>query len=535
MRHEAHLAPRAVNHRPLTPVDLLDWAVSSFPDRVGVVWREREWTYGEFGALVRSFADFLADQGIGPGDVVSVMSGNRPEMLAAHYAVPLLGAVLNSINTRLDAATVTYILEHSESRLLIYDPACEAVATASAANAGLAVFRLPQGLHDRTGADLDLLDVDAVGPANFQADISDEWQPICINYTSGTTGRPKGVVYHHRGAYLNAIGNVLALGLNARSSYLWVLPMFHCNGWCHTWAVTAAGGVHVCLDKVDPAAILALIAERGITHMACAPVVLYMLLNHPDAGARDPSRRVLVATGGASPTSSLISELDALGFDLVHLYGLTESFGPATMRALGDGETQMGVEERATILARQGKRHATASHVRVVGEDGRDVPHDSQAVGEICLRGNTLMQGYYRDGEATEEAFRDGVFHTGDLAVVHPGGDIEIRDRSKDVIISGGENISSLEVESILHKHPAVLMAAVVAAPDPKWGEIPVAFVETRNGASVKAEELIAFCRQHMAGFKLPRRVHFQELPRTATGKIQKFLLRDMASHALGD
>ena len=534
MRQEPHLAPRAANHQPLSPIDFLDWAVTGFADRTAVVWRDRQWTYGEFGAMVRRFAAFLEQRDIGPGDVVSLMCVNRPEMLAAHYAVPLVGAVLNSINTRLDAPTVSYILDHSESRLLIYDPTCGPVAETAARDTGITAFRLPEDVRGGTQDSLDLLDGEEPAGFAFQARISDEWQPICLNYTSGTTGKPKGVVYHHRGAYLNALGNVLALGLNARSSYLWVLPMFHCNGWCHTWAVTAAGGVHVCLDRVDPSAILALIAEREISHMACAPVVLYMLLNHADAARRDPSRRVLVATGGASPTSSLISEMDALGFELVHLYGLTESFGPVTMRQLDSDELEMQLEERAAILARQGKRHRTANRVRVIGEDGEDVRHDGQTVGEIRLRGNTLMQGYYRDPEATDQAFQEGMFRTGDLAVVHPGGDIEIRDRSKDVIISGGENISSLEVESILHRHPAVLLAAVVAAPDPKWGEIPVAFVEIRTGAhEIGADELIAFCRQHMAGFKIPRRVHFQELPRTATGKIQKFLLRDIATQLL--
>lgn len=530
MRLEPHLAPRAANHRPLTPVDFLDRTVTAFPARTGVVWRDRQWTYGEFGAIVQRMADFLEAQGVGAGDVVSLMSGNRPEMLAAHYAVPLLGAVLNSINTRLDAATVGYILDHSQSRLMICDPPCAPVAMAAAAEQGVPCFCLPADPQDTTPGSLLLLDGDTPAPRGFDARIADEWQPICLNYTSGTTGKPKGVVYHHRGAYLNALGNVMALGLDAHSNYLWVLPMFHCNGWCHSWAVTAAGGVHVCLDRVEPAAIFALLGERQITHMACAPVVLYMLLNHAPGVRRDPARRVLVATGGASPTSTLIGELDALGLDLVHLYGLTESFGPVTMRQLGDDETDMALGARATLLARQGRRHHTANRVRVLTQDGRDVPHDGLTAGEIHLAGNTLMMGYYRDAEATEQAFRGGLFHTGDIAVVHPDGDIEIRDRSKDVIISGGENISSIEVESVLHKHPAVMLAAVVAAPDPKWGEIPVAFIEVRTGTDPGAEELLSFCRQHLAGFKMPRRIHFQELPKTATGKIQKFLLRDIAA-----
>jgi fatty-acyl-CoA synthase len=529
MRLEPHLARRPANHRPLTPLDFLGRAIAAFPERRAVVWRNHELTYGELGQLVAAMADFLYLQGVRPGDVVSVMCGNRPEMLAAHYAVPLVGAVLNSINTRLDQATVAYILGHSESRLIIADPVSHPVAEAAAIEQGVAVFRLADdGLGDGS-SDLGLLGVVARLPADLLANVADEWQPLCLNYTSGTTGQPKGVVYHHRGAYLNAIGNVFAMQFGRHTNYLWILPMFHCNGWCHPWAVTAAGGVHVCLDRVDPALIFAAVDRHDITHTACAPVVLYMLLNHPDKPKRDPSQRVTVATGGASPTSALIAEMDALGFDLIHLYGLTESFGPVTMRVLSDAERDLPVPEKATLLARQGSRHLTSNHVHVVSSEGDEVPHDGETVGEIMLRGNTLMAGYYRDAETTERAFAGGMFHTGDLAVVYPDGEIEIKDRSKDVIISGGENISSLELESILHQHPGVLIAAVVAAPDPKWGEIPVAFIETRTGSELTADDLKLFCRERLAGFKLPRKFLFQELPKTATGKIQKFLLREIA------
>jgi fatty-acyl-CoA synthase len=529
MRLEPHLDRRDANHRPLTPLDFLDRAVGAFPERRCVVWRDRELNYGQFGVLVAAMAAFLRRQGVSAGDVVSLMCGNRPEMLAAHYAVPMVGAVLNSINTRLDQATVSYILDHSESRLVISDRLSHPVADAAGAERGVPVFRLSEsGLADGSD-DLHLLDIGAALPADFLADVTDEWQPICLNYTSGTTGKPKGVVYHHRGAYLNAIGNVFAMRLDHTSSYLWILPMFHCNGWCHTWAVTAAGGLHVCLDRVDPALIFAAIAEQEISHMACAPVVLYMLLNHPDKLKRDPSRRVTVATGGASPTSALIAELDALGFDLIHLYGLTESYGPVTMRILSEADAGLPVQDKAVLLARQGSRHLTANRVRVVDEAGAEVPHDGETTGEIVLSGNTLMMGYYRDATATEQAFADGMLHTGDLAVCYPDGEIEIKDRSKDVIISGGENISSLEIESVLHQHPAVLMAAVVAAPDPKWGEIPVAFIETRSGASPDIDDLKVFCRERLAGFKLPRKFLFRELPKTATGKIQKFVLREIA------
>ena len=328
---------------------------------------------------------------------------------------------------------------------------------------------------------------------------------------------------------------MLALGLASQSVYLWTLPMFHCDGWCHPWAVTAAGGLHVCLDRVDPTLIFPAIEEQKVTHMSCAPVVLYMLLNHPGRASRDPSQRITVATGGAAPTSALISEMDMLGFDLIHLYGLTESYGPATLRILDETETPLSTAERAALLARQGKRHITASRIRVIGETGEDVAADGQSIGEIVLKGNTLMAGYYRDIEATDKAFGDGHFHTGDLAVIHADGHIEIRDRSKDVIISGGENISSLEIESVLARHPAVLMSAAVALADAKWGEIPCVFIELKIGCQPDVDELTQFCRQYLPGFKIPRRFFFRELPKTATGKIQKYLLRDIARQEAAD
>ncbi len=524
MQNDLHLARRAANHQPLTPLDFLDRALSAYPDRLAVVWRDRRWSYAAFGDIVARMAAFLQAQGVGTGDVVSVMLPNRPEMLAAHYAVPLLGAVLNSINTRLDAATVGYILDHSDSRLILCDETTAITASEAANDTGRPCHIL-RALEGKTGLDLLSGPVPAI---DLFAAITDEWQPICLNYTSGTTGHPKGVVYHHRGTYLNALGNVLALGLGRDTVYLWTLPMFHCNGWCHTWAVTAAGGVHVCLDRVDPADIFAAIAAHGVTHMACAPVVLYMLLNHPDRPT-DATTRVRVASGGASPSVALIAGLEALGFEFVHLYGLTESYGPVTMCALDPDDASQSTEAKAIRLARQGHRHITANRVAVVDDSGDDVAWDGVTPGEIALRGNTLMAGYHRDPAATEAAFAGGQFRTGDLAVRHPNGEIEIRDRAKDVIISGGENISSLEVENVLHLHPAVLLAAVVAAPDPKWGEIPCAFLELKPGHHVTADDMRSFCRAQLAGFKLPRRFVFGTLPRTATGKIQKFRLRDVA------
>jgi fatty-acyl-CoA synthase len=528
MRIEPYLAPRTANFRPLTPLDFLERALAVHPERKAAIWRDRSWTYAEFGGMVRAFAAWLDARGVEPGDVVSVMCANRPEMLAAHYAVPMRGATLNSINTRLDRETVAYILDHCGSALLVADPHCRPVAEAAAQEAGTPFACLAEDGCD-VAAGLAILDAPAASAWDLSLNVSQEWQPIALNYTSGTTNHPKGVVLHHRGAYLNALGNVMALGFDERTVYLWTLPMFHCNGWCHTWAVTAAGGVHVCLDRIDPAEIFRVIEGEGVTHMACAPVVLYMLLNDASRSSRDPSRPVTVGTGGAAPTSSLIAQMDELGFRFIHLYGLTESYGPVTLRGLSDGEQALPIGERATLLARQGVRHLSANRVLVVDENDDPVQADGRTIGEIVLQGNTLMAGYYRDPEATAAAFDNGVFHTGDLAVIYPDGQIEIRDRAKDVIISGGENISSLEVESALHRHPAVMLAAVVAAPDPKWGEVPCAFVELKPGRTVDAEELRMFCREHLAHFKVPRRFVFDDLPRTATGKIKKFELRDRA------
>lgn len=541
MRQEDHLSPRRANHCPLTPLDFLERALEAYPQRPAVAWRERSWTYAEFAGIVRRMGAFLIEQGVRPGDVVSVVALNRPEMLAAHYAVPMVGAVLNTINTRLDADTVAYILGHSESTVLISDAACLPAAAAAASSAKIPLFLLDEAEAEYVGpaSRLNLLAEgdDLTERFDWRGCVTDEWQPICLNYTSGTTGKPKGVVYHHRGAYLNALGNVLSLGLTQHSVYLWTLPMFHCNGWCHSWAVTAAGGLHVCLERIDPALIFEAIEQHRVTHLSCAPVVLYMMINHPERTHRDAGKRLTVVTGGAAPTSALIEQLDALGFDLIHLYGLTESFGPATLCILDEEGAAADARTKARLLARQGIRHPTASRVRVLGENGIDVAPDGVSMGEIVLQGNTLMAGYYRDEAATAAAFARDVFHTGDLAVMHPDGYIEIKDRSKDVIISGGENISSLEIENILHQHPAVLMAAVVAAPDPKWGEIPFAFIELKDGASADAEELALFCRSHLAGFKIPRRFGFRELPKTATGKIQKFVLREMVAdgHVPGD
>jgi fatty-acyl-CoA synthase len=530
MRDEEHLARRPANFQPLTPLEGLVRTLAVYPERTAVIWNDERLTWRQFGDLVGRFAAVLRRAGIGPGDVVAVIAANRPEMLAAHFAVPMLGAVLAAVNTRLDAEAVAYILDHAGAKAIVADPASAptartALATVARGRARLLV--LPGGEACSPAEDFAAaLAKEEPLPIGTEA-ILDEWQPICINYTSGTTGRPKGAVYHHRGAWLNALGNVMALRFDASTVYLWTLPMFHCNGWCHTWAVTAAGGTHVCLDRVDPALIVAALEERGVTHFCCAPVVLYMLLNHDRRPQPPQGRRIVIGTGGAAPTSALIEALDAMGMDLIHLYGLTESFGPASLCALRDDWDVPDSAAKARALARQGVRHMTASRLSVVDAAGQEVPADGATLGEIVLHGNTLMAGYYGDAATTDAAFTGGVFHTGDLAVRHEDGYVEIRDRSKDIIISGGENISSLEVESVLHQHPSVLLAAVVAAPDPKWGEVPCAFIELRAGVPRPAvAELTAFCRERLAGFKIPRRFVFRDLPRTATGKIQKYALR---------
>ena len=530
VRAEPLLQRREANFQPLSPVRFLARENEAHPERCAIVWRDLRFNYAQFNTMAVRLAERIAQAGIGAGDVVSIIARNRPEMLAAHFAVPSLGAVLNTLNTRLDAAALSYILVHSQSRLLIFEQAISDAALQAASTAGVTVLVLSDPDARDKGDTPSLLSGDSdPGAVLDESMVTDEWQPVCLNYTSGTTGEPKGVVYHARGAFLNAMGNALSLGFGASTRYLWTLPMFHCNGWSHTWAVTAAGGTHVCLDGIEPAAILDHITRHEVTHMACAPVVLYMLLNDPGVQSlRGSGKRVSVATGGAAPTATLIASLSEMGFDLTHLYGLTESYGPASICELADDMADADPAEKARWLSRQGARHKTSGSIRIVDpETGDDQPADGLSSGEILLRGNTLMAGYHRDLDATEAAFRDGWFHTGDIAVREPDGAIRITDRAKDVIISGGENISSLEVESVLHKHPAVLIAAVVAMPSEKWGETPCAFVECKPGTAVDEAEMAAFCRDHLAGFKVPRKFIFSEVPKTATGKIQKFRLRE--------
>ena len=533
------LERRAANHAPLTPSSFLARAAAVYPRKPAVLHGDASFTYAELYARARCLASALARRGIGLGDAVAVMAPNVPAMLEAHYGVPMTGAVLNALNYRLDARTIAFILQHAGAKLLIAD-----VEFSDTVGPALGLLPRPIPVVDvvdsladaaRGGARLGATDYEGLlaegDPEYDWPRPADEWQALGLLYTSGTTGNPKGVVYSHRGAYLNALGNALAFGLGPSSVYLWTLPMFHCNGWTYPWAVTAVGGTHVCLRRVDPAQIFRLIRRHGVTHLCGAPVVLTALIHAPEEVKIRPERVVEVATGGAAPPSAVIAAMEAMGFRVTHLYGLTESYGPATICAWQPEWEGLPLPERAVHAARQGVAYPTLDGLMVADPAAlTPVPRDGTTMGEVMLRGNTVMKGYLRNPVATEEAFRGGWFHTGDLAVWHPDGYIEIKDRSKDVIISGGENVSSLEVEEVLYRHPAVMEAAVVAKPDPKWGETPCAFVTLRpEAAPITAEDVIAWCREHLAHFKAPHAVVFGPLPKTSTGKIQKYVLRERA------
>jgi fatty-acyl-CoA synthase len=532
---ERDLERRRANFTPLTPLSFLAWAAGAYAAKPAVIHGERVFTYAELDARARRLASALTRRGIGRGDTVAIMAPNVPAMLEAHYGIPMAGAVLNPLNYRLDARTIAFILQHGDARLLITDREFSSTIQEALRLLGraISVVDIDDPLHEggRRLGDTDYEGLLEEGdPAFAWRPPADEWQAICLLYTSGTTGDPKGVVYHHRGAYLNALGNALTFGLSARAVYLWTLPMFHCSGWTYTWAVTAVGGTHVCLRRVDPALIFPAIARHGVTHMCGAPVVMTMLVHAPDEVKRRFEHTVEIATGGAAPPSTVIAAMEAMGFRVTHLYGLTESYGPATFCAWQESWDALPPGERAARMARQGVGYPTAESLMVADPTTlAPVPRDGATLGEVMLRGNTLMKGYLKNPRATETAFDGDWFHTGDLAVWHPDGYIEIKDRSKDVIISGGENISSLEVEEALYKHPAVMEAAVVARPDSRWGETPCAFVTLKPGASATAEDIVAFLREAIAHYKVPRHVVFGPLPKTSTGKIQKFVLRERA------
>ena len=533
--YDVGLDRNPANYVPLSPLGFLSRAAAIYPERLAVVHGPRHYSWKESYERCRRLASALHKHGIGQGDTVAVMATNTPEAFEAHFGVAMAGAVLNALNIRLDAATVAFILDHGEAKALITDREFAPVIEKALA----AVKRRPlvidiDDVLAPPGALLGETDYEtflASGDPAFDWWLpADEWDAIALNYTSGTTGNPKGVVYHHRGAYLNALGNALVWTMPTHPVYLWTLPMFHCNGWCFPWTVTALAGTHVCLRKVEAGAIFAAIAEHGVTHLCGAPIVMNLLLNAPSQLKRDFGRRIAMMTAGAAPPAAVIEGLERLGFAVTHVYGLTEVYGPAVVCAWHEEWDAQPPAERATLKARQGVNYPVLEGLMVADPQTlAPMPHDGATMGEVFMRGNIVMKGYLKNPNATNAAFAGGWFQTGDLGVAHADGYIELKDRSKDIIISGGENISTIEVEGVLYRHPAVLEAAVVARPDATWGETPCAFVTLKPDAQTSAEEVIAFCRSHMAGFKVPKTVVFGPLPKTSTGKIQKFILREQA------
>jgi len=533
---EQNLEQSDANYSPLSPVSFLRRAAQIRPEQTAIVHGNRRYNYRQFWQRSRQLASALSKRGVKRGDCVSIMGANTPEMLEAHNGVPLIGAVLNSLNIRLDAATLAFILNHGEARVLITDREFSAVIKQALADIkrSIVVIDIDDALAEG-GELLGEMDYEAFlqtgDESNIPDGITDEWQAISLLYTSGTTGNPKGCVYHHRGAYLNALGNMMTMGVTHRSRYLWTLPMFHCDGWTFTWAITAAMGTHVCLRKVDPTLIFSLIETEDITHMCGAPIVLNMLANATPSVQKRPKNNIEIATGGAAPPSAVIEAMEALGFNVTHLYGLTETYGPATVCIAQDDWPELALQERSGRMARQGVHYLTLEDAAIMQSDSMSaVPRDGTTIGELMIRGNTVMKGYLKNPEATQDSFAGGWFHTGDLGVQHPDGYIEIKDRAKDIIITGGENVSTLEIEEVLYRHPAVLEAAVVARPDETWGETPCAFITLHETDGASEEEIIDYCRSSMARFKVPKSVVFGPLPKTSTGKIQKYALRDLAS-----
>jgi fatty-acyl-CoA synthase len=527
------------NFVALTPLSFLARSAAIYPNHVSTVYEGRLFTWSQTYERCRRFASYLARRGIGHGDTVAAMLPNIPAMNELHFAVPMAGAVLNALNIRLDAASIAFQLDHGGASIILVDPEFAGV--------------IAEALNLMTGPKPFVIEVDDeafgeakhIGEIEYEAALSqgdagfmarlpqDEWDAIALSYTSGTTGNPKGVVTHHRGAYLNAVSNILAGNLGQHPVYLWTLPMFHCNGWCFPWTLAATAGVNVCLRKVDPAKIFELIPKHGVTHMCGAPIVYNTLINAPSAPKGAAARPVVGLIAGAAPPVAVLEGAERIGIRLTHVYGLTEVYGPASVCAEQPGWDELPADQRAQLKRRQGVPYPLQEGVTVLDpETMREVPHDGETIGEVMFRGNIVMKGYLNNEKATREAFEGGWFHTGDLGVLDEHGYVIIKDRSKDIIISGGENISSVEVEDVLYKHPAVLFAAVVAKPDAKWGEVPCAFVELKDDAQATEADIIAFCRGQMPGFKTPKSVVFGAIPKTSTGKIQKFMLRDQVKSA---
>ncbi len=534
------LEQNPANYVSLSPLSFLERSAFIYPKRISVIEGDRQYTWRESYDRCRQLASALKNRGIGKGDTVAVMLPNSAPMFECHFGVPMIGAVLNTLNTRLDAEAIAFMLGHGEAKVLITDP--EFLPTIKAA---LALLEGPKPLVIDI-VDADYPNAERIGEKDYEALLNEgdpdfawqlpesEWDAIALNYTSGTTGNPKGVVYHHRGAYLNSASNIISWGMAPHSVYLWTLPMFHCNGWCFPWTLAANAGTSVCLRKVDPALIFGLIKAHKVSHMCGAPIVYGMMINAPAALKEGIEHQVNGLIAGAAPPAAIIEGCEKMGFNITHVYGLTETYGPASVCAKHPEWDKLPIDLRAARNGRQGVRYHMQEAITVLDPVSLEpVPWDGETMGEIMFRGNLVMKGYLKNPKATEEAFAGGWFHTGDLAVVHSDGYVKIKDRSKDIIISGGENISSLEVEDVLYRHPAVIAAAVVAKPDEKWGEVPAAFIELKADVQCTEAEIIEHCRAHLARFKVPKQVVFGELPKTSTGKIQKYVLRQHANSAL--
>jgi len=539
--YEVGLDKNEANHQPLSPLPFLERAASVFPDHIAVVHGNTKLTYAQFYRRCRQFASVLAARGIGRGDTVSVMLANTPPMLEAHYAVPMCGAVLHAINTRLDASVIAFQLEHGESKVLITDTAFSFTINVALEKTKAEPFVIdysdpvfPQA-GERLGSDDYEALVESGDPDFAWLMPNDEWDAIALNYTSGTTGDPKGVVYHHRGACLIAQGNIITASIAKHAVYLWTLPMFHCNGWCFPWTIAAVNGTQVCLREVRADAIWASLADNEVTLLCGAPVVMSALLSASDEEKRTLPKPIDFFTAAAPPPEAVLASMGEAGFNVTHLYGLTEVYGPAVVNDWHSEWDVLPSAQKATLKARQGVRYHALEELDVLDpQTMQPVPRDGETLGEVMFRGNVVMKGYLKNKQATDEAFKDGWFHSGDLGVVYPDGYVQLKDRSKDIIISGGENISSIEIEDVLYKHSDVIAAAVVAMPHEKWGETPCAFIELVDSSKLSAEDMILWCKQHMASFKVPRHFVFQEIVKTSTGKVQKFLLREQAIDLAG-